>query len=374
MRNRWRMRGAVCLLLAGWADASAQNPPSAATVPAALAQARPAPAAAPAGDSAIVRMRTAGQPDRQLKVLRVTSYTEGESVAEVQDVQTGQTFTLPGKVVAMLPKEAANAAPPVAAPPTPVVRPTPAVVEKPVPKPTPAPEAQPQPKVLFLPPPAPEPKAEPKAEIAPAVAAPIRAPGASLVWRPRVGEAPALTPAPLEPSKTDRWLPMRRFNAVPPQSLAPSLRTIARGTSETGHEIEDGPPAVRLIRPTIVEERVELVPVSYRSVEVQIRDEVQGYVYELGSALRPSVRENAAICLAEGRFGSRREVKTVLAKAAVADPAPSVRAACIELLLKLGYHDPEYMAYLQSASVPGAGPTLVRAAAKDALAKLTPRN
>ena len=370
MRNRWRMRGAMVLLLAGAGEALAQNAPSATTVPAALAQARPA-APAPSVDQAVVRMRTAGQPDRQLKILRVTSYTEGESVAEVQDVQTGQTFTLPGKVVAMLPKEAANAAPPVAAPP---LRPAPSAVEKPIAKPAPAPDAQPEPKVLFLPPPAPEPTAEPKAEVAaPPIAAPVRTPGASLVWRPRVGEAPALAPAPFEPAKSDRWLPMRRFNAVPPQSLAPSLQTIARGTSETGHEMEDGPPAVRLIRPKVVEERVELVPVSYRTVEVQIRDEVQGYVYELGSALRPSVRENAAICLAEGRYGSRREVKTVLAKAAVADPAPSVRAACIGLLLKLGYHDPEYMAYLQSASVPGAGPTLVRAAAKDALAKLAPR-
>jgi len=370
----------MIVLLVGAGESFAQNAPSASTVPAALAQ--PRSAAATPADQPIVRMRTAGQADRQLKVLRVTSYTEGESVAEVQDMQTGQTFTLPGKVVAMLPKEAASAPPPAPLQPTPPARPAPGVtqpvtVEKPTPKPAPEPDPQPQPKVLFIPSTAPESVAEPKA---PTVAepkreaAPARAPGASLVWRPRAGEAPALAPAPLEPGKSDRWVPMRRFNAVPPQSLAPSLQTIARGSSETGREVEDGPPAVRLIRPSVVEERSELVPVAYRTVEAHIRDEVQGYVYELGSALRPSVRENAAICLAEGRFGSRREVKTVLAKAAVADPAPSVRAICIELLLKLGYHDPEYMAYLQMASVPGAGPTLVRAAAKEALAKLTPRN
>ena len=363
----------MLLLLTGAGEASAQNSPGASAVPAVLAQPRPAPVAEPP----IVRMRTAGQPDRQLKVLRVTAYTEGESVAEVQDVQTGQTFTLPGKVVAMLPKEAANAAPA----PIPPMRPAPSAVPPPGAKSLPKPDEQPAPKVTFIPPPAPDPVAEPKSlpiaepkpAVAPAAEPPARAPGASLVWRPRGTEAPALKPAPLDAAKPDRWTPMRRFDAVPPQSLAPSLRTIARGAAETGREIEEGPPAVRLIRPSIVEERSELVPVAYRTVEVQIREEVQGYVYDLGSALRPSVRENAAICLAEGRYGSRREVKTVLAKAAIADPAPSVRAACIELLLKLGYHDPEYMAYLQSASVPGAGPTLVRAAAKDALAKLAPR-
>ncbi len=365
MGNRWRMKGAMVLLLAGAWDAPAQNSPSASTVPAALAQPRTAPS--PAVEPSVVRMRTAGQPDRQLKVLRVTTCTDGEPVAEVQDMQTGQTFTLPGKVVAMLPKEAAM---PVAPPPAPTfVAPPPAA--KPIAKPTlPPPDAPLEPKVLFIPAPTPAPVAEVKPV---AAVAAMKSPGASLEWRPRHSDAPALAPAPLAPSKSDRWLPMRRFSATPPQSLAPAVQIIARGTHETGREVEDGPPAVRLIRPSVVEERGELTLAGYRSFETQIRDETQGYVYDLGAALRPSVRENAAICLAEGRFGSRREVKTILAKAAVADPAPSVRAKCIQLLLQLGYHDPDYMAYLQSATVPGAGPTLVRAAAQDALAKLAPR-
>ena len=132
-------------------------------------------------------------------------------------------------------------------------------------------------------------------------------------------------------------------------------------------------PAVRAQRPSTLEARSELVPVAYRSVESQIRSETQGYVYDLATALRPSIREEAAICLAESRYGGRREVKTVLAKAAIADPAPSVRAKCIELLMQLGYHDSEYMAYLQSTALTGQAPTLVRAAAKEALAKLAPR-
>jgi len=66
-------------------------------------------------------------------------------------------------------------------------------------------------------------------------------------------------------------------------------------------------------------------------------------------------------------------VKNALARAAAANPAPSVRAKCIELLMRLGYHDPEYTAYLQSAAALGEVPTVVKAAAKEALTKLSPR-
>ena len=157
-------------------------------------------------------------------------------------------------------------------------------------------------------------------------------------------------------------------------SLSPVPRTIVRATHHTRYGDDDDPPAVRVLKPSVREERAELLPVAYsRTVESQIREETQGYVYDLAAALRPSIREDAAICLAESRYGGRREVKTVLAKAAIADPAPSVRAKCIELLMRLGYHDPDYMEYLRSASVPGEAPTLVRTAAKEALVKLAPR-
>ena len=370
MRNRWMARGAIALLLGG-GHLVAQSP-TVATVPAALAQPRPA------ADSPIVLMRTAGQPDRQLKVLRLSNYPDGESVAEVQDAQTGQIFTLPGKVVAALPKAANAAAPPViVAPPTPVpphTRPTlfappPA---KPIAPTAPKLDEPPMPKVTYIPAPEPTPKAEEK--LPPAIPPPavVPSPGASLVWRPRPAETPALGPiTPVEAPKPDRWQPAKRMNLQ--SSLSPVTRTIVRATHHTGHD-DDDPPAVRVLKPSVMEERAELLPVAYyRTVESQIREETQGYVYDLGAALRPSIREDAAICLAESRYGGRREVKTVLAKAAIADPAPSVRAKCIELLMRLGYHDPEYMEYLQSASVPGEAPTLVRTAAKEALAKLAPR-
>lgn len=374
MRDRWIARGAMALLLASLGETAAQQSPTAATVPASLAQQGTATA-----DQPIVLMRTAGQPDRQLKVMKLSKFTDGESVAEVQDVVTGQVFTLPGKVVALLPKAAITIAPPVSvsppAPARPVAPPTP--LSKPAPKPVQQPNEQPMPKVIHIP--APEPPPIPKIEkpgetkLPPALPVPVAAPEAasgSVVWRPRPNDRPALTPTPtVEPVKPDRWQPTKRMSL---QSLSPVSRTIVRAMHHTGHD-DDEAPAVRVLRPSVVEERTELVPVAYRSFESQIREETQGYVFDLASALRPSVREEAAICLAESRFGSRREVKTVLAKAALADPAPSVRAKCIELLMQLGYHEPEYLAFLQSHAIPGQAPTMVQAAAKDALVKLMPR-
>ena len=331
------------------------------------------------------------QADRQLKVLKQSNYADGESIAEVQDVVSGQIFTLPGKVVGMLPKaNGAVSAPPVVAPavvPVPITPPVASTVQTPQPLPkleqpaAPADE-QPAPKVTYIPappaetvPPAPV-RIEPKILPTPVVVStPITptTPGASLVWRPRAVESPALTPAPIlapvEPSKGDRWQPTRRMQTSVLESFAPT-KIIARGTHATGHDDE---PAVRILRPDVVEERDELTPVGYSAIELKIRNETQGYVYDLAAALRPSIRENAAICLAESRYGWRQEVKGVLAKAAIADPAPSVRAKCIQLLMQLGYHDPDYLAFLQSTTNPGDAPTVVKSAAKEALAKLMPR-
>ncbi len=379
MWDRWIARGAAALLLAGAGHGMAQNSPPASTAPAALAQPRTTPAPAPAqAEAPILVMRTAGQPDRQLKVIKQSNPAEGEPIAEVQDVSTGQIFTLPGKVVAMLPRAANTVPPPTLASliPAPQVRPLVPVLE---PK---SPTAHTAPKVTFIPPPMGEPAPAPAAVAdprpTPAVAPASLPPGAPHAWRPLPTDdlAPApTTPPAVESGKPDRWQPTKRMNPSALRSFSEGTQTIARGTHHSGHD--DAPPkapaAVRYLRPRVFEERGELVPVAYRTVETQIRDETQSYVYELATALRPSIRENAALCLAEGRYGWRREVKTVLAKAAIADPAPSVRAKCIELLMHLGYHDPEYMAYLQAATTPGGSPTMVRAAAKEALAKLAPR-
>jgi hypothetical protein len=128
--------------------------------------------------------------------------------------------------------------------------------------------------------------------------------------------------------------------------------------------------------PTVPEERGAVVPAGYpqvrrRTYEQQLAEETAPHVQTLFTAVRPSVREDAATALAEGRFGSRPEVKRVLAGAVVADPAPTVRAHCIRLLSSLGYHEPEYVAHLRT--VADAGHPAVRLAATVALARLAPR-
>lgn len=99
--------------------------------------------------------------------------------------------------------------------------------------------------------------------------------------------------------------------------------------------------------------------------------EIQPWMNDLASAIRPSVRETAATALAEGRYGSRSEVKAVLAKTAMTDPADSVQAHCIRLLSQLGYHEVEYLNYLRATAYSGLPEA--KSAATAALARLAPR-
>lgn len=75
--------------------------------------------------------------------------------------------------------------------------------------------------------------------------------------------------------------------------------------------------------------------------------------------------------MAEGRYGSRPEVKRVIAKAALTDPAPGARAHCIRLLSTLGYHEPEYVDYLRGCE--SGGHAVVRVAATISPTRLAPR-
>jgi hypothetical protein len=103
-------------------------------------------------------------------------------------------------------------------------------------------------------------------------------------------------------------------------------------------------------------------------LENQVREACQGQIYDLCTAQKPSDREDAATKLSESRFAQRPEVKAALLKAAVGDPAPSVRAHCIECLMRIGYNDIGFRAHLHGASESGA--QIVQAAARTALANL----
>ena len=92
----------------------------------------------------------------------------------------------------------------------------------------------------------------------------------------------------------------------------------------------------------------------------------------LANALRPSVRINAALGLADMRYAARPEVKAVLAMAARTDPATLVRTVCVRELARLGYNDEEYVEFLKATAA--GSPEQLRLAAADALRLVTPRD
>lgn len=96
---------------------------------------------------------------------------------------------------------------------------------------------------------------------------------------------------------------------------------------------------------------------------------------QLVTALRPSVRVNAALGLADMRYAARPEVKAVLARAAMTDPAAMVRTVCVRALAALGHNEPAYVEYLrQTARADGDAPEQLRMAAAFALHAVTPRD
>ncbi|MDY3556912.1 hypothetical protein R5W24_006086 [Gemmata sp. JC717] len=111
-----------------------------------------------------------------------------------------------------------------------------------------------------------------------------------------------------------------------------------------------------------------VVPAGYVPPQVAFDRDVEPFVIALQSMDAPSARLTAAKGLAEGRHGSTDGVKAVLFKAAQADPCGEVRAACVTHLCKLGYFDPQFLGYIQTAC--GDPDQHVSAAAKAACAKL----
>jgi hypothetical protein len=76
--------------------------------------------------------------------------------------------------------------------------------------------------------------------------------------------------------------------------------------------------------------------------------------------------------LADSPQGSTPAVKNLLFHVCRKDPAPFVRACCIDELAKLGYTDPAFLAYLRQACE--EGDESVRLAAQLALQKLEVAN
>lgn len=228
-------------------------------------------AAAPR-EGEVVVFRTAGQPERRLKVTHVSAFPDGETLVDVQDTATGDKYTLPGKVLA-------------------------AAGRKPTPPTPPAPE------IPAPPPPVPVP----------------------------VVPVPVPVPAPVV-----------------------------------------APPSVGVRAPVVPEPPVQPVVAVAVQPDAQMLAEIRPLLVALHRSIRPTVREDAATGLTEGRYGSRPEVKATLAYAAMTDPAASVRAHCVRCLTALGYHHPVYVDYLKACASSGAPD--VKTAAVAALAALAPRN
>ena len=207
----------------------------------------------------------------------------------------------------------------------------------------------------YAPPPQPAPVV-----VAPAPAAPTPAAPTPVV----VAAADAYGPPPVTPLAEPKAATVAQTVVAPVVLTAPPVATPAPAPAPLPPPVE---PAGRVVPAAPVAE-----PVPSPNVPAQMLDEVQPFVNELFQALRPSLRERAATGLAEGRYGSRPEVKATLARAALTDPAPEVRAHCIAQLAKLGYYEASYLAYLDACAA--SGHAVVKQAAVAALTKLASRN
>lgn len=324
--TRWLLTGvAATVAWGGSAAAQAPRPATPVSPPAARD-------GAPGGP--IIVMKTAGQPDRRVQVIRSERGPDGKVLTEVKDLATGEVYTMtdvnpggdldapakaaPAKPAAKdagLPRAKDRTADPLLGGRTTSGMPTPA---------TPTKETKPRifGRVFG--------KAEtPPPPVAPPAARP--APAARPTAQPTYAPAPAsATPIPVMPAPAA---------TTPPAGPVQASATVAA-------------PAVR--------------------PSEQMKGEIAQYVQDLKAHPRPSFRMEAATGLTDGRYAGRAEVKQALATAAKDDPAGAVRGHCIACLSKLGYADPEHVRRLHLwADDPDPA---VRRAAQEAVAKLAPKS
>ncbi len=339
----WR-RLWVAVVIATWVGvAPAQSPP-----------ARPAPQ--PSGE--ILIQKTAGQPERRLRLLKFNTGPDGERVADLQDLGTGARYTVPVAALAGMtrapagPTDAAQTTPP---PALPSVRP--AAPSSKFPTSLPLPEPSPGSHSPFTArqlTPTPQPRSRPQ----PAGPTPV-APGSLDTPLTALVVAPAGRPIEPPPLVIPTLVPTAMLDAEPPRrppvAYVPPVPAAPAPVQPVAFHMPAAP-AVAAWQMTRAE---------------QMRAEVEPYTSELVNALRPSVRERAATALANGRHASNPEVKQLLARTAMTDPAPTVQAHCVRLLAALGYHAADYVEFLEASR--GSDHTGLRQAAAIALAKLAPR-
>ncbi|MGL4424474.1 MAG: HEAT repeat domain-containing protein [Gemmataceae bacterium] len=320
----------------------------------------------------IITMRTAGQGERKVQVLRTDRTPEGQLATTVKDLQTGEIFMMFDKVlngpVESVAQKLAATAPPTA----PVIDIT-----------------------------MPKAKAPPGTGMAERFGAPMTN-GANLAKTPpgqkpsffarvMTGQTEATAPAynsysaPKPPAPqaaksgfgslfntnpgptvasriglTKPKLPTNVSNTATTTASAPVVAspavkpvTVARPV-EPRQMVAEAPPQIQAPVATpavaVVEENMMpmAVPVGMTTPETIMQEELSSALYDLQTSKRPSIRYEAITVLAEGRYGSREEIKRLILESAKSDRSPLVRAYCVNCLSKLGYMDREFVDLVNS--------------------------
>ena len=354
--------------------------PKAETVAAKLDDNQPWP-----GD--IFVLRSQGESSRQVEVVRI----EARGMTQVRDRKTDELFTIPTSTLVEMIRICQNPETPELKPVLPKLNPEPQVAAKivaptlrlelpkelPVVTDTPLSMptdkgvsrlntgtaiATPTPIPLLKPRPKPIPISNPTSEHAvPRMANGMPSPDAIAAL---MQDEPTKPMA--QPIVPKIKLPSKRLETVrqPEIVTAPATPTVVQPASLRS-------PVAELLPARIPPQQLGIRPMSRAGI-TQMRQEIGPQLYDMVHALRPSLRQRAVSVVANGRYNWRPEVQQLIAKVAIEDPAPEVRAHCIATLSKLGYHDRDYLTHL-AAWAESDLTNDVQQAAHSAYSKLMPQ-
>lgn len=264
-------------------------------------------------------LRTKGQPDRKVVILKSTKSDNGRVFTEVRDVATGETFLVADQSTGGTKDVPAK-----------------------------------NPNAMM-----------PKPEAKKAAAAPPKA-------KPREGD-PLLTTSKAKDAPASKSKPVA---AAPVAKSEPKkLPASAMNADKNGMPspfAADKPQPVMMPKVAGANDPIHVVlPVGYVPPEFRMKAETADAMTALQSAVRPTARQDAATALAEGRYADKMEIKMALAQSAMHDPAPVVRAHCIDCLSKLGYCAPDYVDHLRQCAM--GTDSCLKVAASNAMMKLEPK-
>src|SRR5579883_3040817 len=276
LMKRWLLTGVVAS--AAWGGSAAGQSPRPAAPPTS-----PAPAATdgqPVGG--VIVMKTAGQPDRQVRVIRSERMSDGKVVSEVKDLATGEVYT----ITDVAPGGALDAPAGDASPPRPAAAQRPVMGKVFGSKDGTLPQAKDRAADPLL-------AAPPGSGAAPATGPEPRQRFLSRVFGAKptpagtgTGEQKAAPPAtaPARPAAAGGWGPAAKPMIPVPPPVAPAAPPVAPAA----------PPAQGPVQASMTERAG--VPAD------QMRQEIAQYIQDLRTHSRPSFRMEAATGLCDGRY------------------------------------------------------------------------